>query len=112
MSGSGADRRITERRLLRTNATVILGASHAFTVRTIDVSTGGMGIVAQANPRPGTMLAIRFVLPLRPTGQMQFEAKARVVHSVFSSSEAGFKVGLSFVDLTPDAAAGVASFLG
>lgn len=105
MSASEAERRVTERKGLRTRATIILGQTQAFEVRTLDMSLGGMGIVAQANPRPGTLMAIRFMLPLKPSGYVPFEAKAKVAHSVYSASEQGFKIGLSFIDLAPDAAA-------
>ena len=111
MSASDEDRRKTERKSLRTRATVILGQTQAFEVRTLDVSAGGMAIVAQANPPPGVVLGIRFMFPLKPSGYAPFEARARVVHSVFSSAESGFKVGLSFIDLPSDAAATIAKYL-
>ena len=112
MAAQGAERRAVDRKPLRTNATVIVGQAQAFEVRTIDVSPGGMGFVAQANPRPGMVLAIRFLIPIRPVGQAPFEAKARVVHSVYSSAEAGFKVGLSFIEVGPEANAALMRFLG
>lgn len=89
----------------------MLGQTHTFEVRTIDLSAGGMGIVASANPRPGTVLSIRFAVPLGSRGQAMFESKARVVHSVFSSAESGFKVGLSFVELPPTSAAVAIQYL-
>lgn len=111
MSAAESERRITERKTLRTRATIILGQTQAFEVRTLDMSVGGMGIVAQANPRPGTLMAIRFMLPLKPTGHVAFEAKAKVAHSVYSASEQGFKIGLSFIELSPEAAAAAARFV-
>lgn len=105
------ERRKTERKQLRTQATVVLGAQ-AFPVHTIDVSPGGMGIVAQANPPSGLGVVIRFTLPMRPAGRAPVEAKARVVHSVYSSAEGGFKIGLSFVDLPADSAAAILRFIG
>ena len=111
MSASEAERRTTERKTLRTRATIILGQTQAFEVRTLDMSLGGMGIVAQANPRPGTLMAIRFMLPLKPSGYFTFEAKAKVAHSVYSASEQGFKISLSFIDLAPEAAAAAQRFV-
>ena len=111
MSASDEERRKTERKSLRTRATVILGQAQAFEVRTLDISAGGMGIVAQANPPPGVVLTVRFMFPLKPSGYAPFEARARVVHSVFSSVESGFKVGLSFIDLPAGAAATISKYL-
>jgi c-di-GMP-binding flagellar brake protein YcgR len=112
MSAPGEERRTAERKGLRVKATVILGQAQAFEVRTLDLSATGMGIVAQANPKPGMILVVRFLIPLRPSGYSPFEAKARVVHSVFSSAESGFKVGLSFTELSPASAAAALRFLG
>jgi len=111
MSALDEERRKTERKALRARATVILGQTQGFEVRTLDVSVGGMAIVAQANPPPGVVLSIRFMMPLKPSGYAPFEARARVVHSVFSSAESGFKVGLSFIDLPADAVAAVNRYL-
>lgn len=111
MSAAEPERRIAERKTLRIRATIILGQTQAFEVRTLDMSVGGMGIVAQANPRPGTLMAIRFMLPIKPTGYHPFEAKAKVAHSVYSASEQGFKIGLSFVDIAPEAAAAAQRFI-
>jgi len=111
MTASEEERRKTERKSLRTSATVILGQAQAFEVRALDLSIGGMAIVAQANPKPGMVLAIRFMLPLKPVGYTLFEAQARVVHSVFSSAESGFKVGLSFIGLSAEASAAVRAYL-
>jgi len=112
MSSFDAERRRAERKVLRTNALVILSNAQPFEVRTIDLSAGGMSIVASANPKSGTVLNIRFSVPLRTGGHTLFEAKARVIHTVFSSVESGFKIGLSFTVLPPVAASAVLQFLG
>ena len=111
MSAPDTERRVTERKTLRTRATLVLGQTQAFDVRTLDVCTGGMAIVAQANPRPGTVMAIRFMLPLKPGGYQPFEARAKVAHSIYSASEHGFKIGLTFIDLSAEAAAASQRFL-
>ncbi|MDG0856928.1 PilZ domain-containing protein [Roseateles puraquae] len=106
-----AERRTAERKGLRTRATLLLGQTQAFEVRTLDLASGGMGIVAQANPRPGTVMVIRFQLPIKPMGYVPIEARARVVHSVYSASEQGFKIGLAFIEIRPDAAAAVLRYV-
>lgn len=111
MSASEEERRVTERKPLRIRATVVLGQTQSFEVRTLDLSVGGMGIVAQANPRPGTHMGIRFMLPLKPGGYVPFEARAKVIHSVYSASEQGFKIGLVFLALNEGAAASLQRFV-
>lgn len=106
-----AERRTAERKGLRTRATILLGQTQAFEVRTLDLAAGGMGIVAQANPRPGTLMMIRFQLPIKPVGYTPVEARAKVVHSVYSASEQGFKIGLAFIELRPDVAAAVQRYV-
>ena len=98
-SEEGSERRKSVRRVLRTTAVVILNESQTFEVRTVDVSINGMAIVAPANPKPGVVFYIRFKVPLKNKGYENFESKARVVHSIYSSSESGFKIGLNFIQL-------------
>jgi c-di-GMP-binding flagellar brake protein YcgR len=112
MSSPEPERRRAERKVLRTKALVILGNAQPFEVRTLDLSATGMSIVASANPKPGTVLNIRLSIPVRTGGNTPFEAKARVVHSVFSSAESGFKIGLSFTELSAVAASAILKFLG
>lgn len=95
----GADRRQTERRPLRTSATLLLPGGQTFTVQTLDISLGGIGILAPANPRPGTRLSIRVSLPARPAGLYVFDAGVEVAHSILGRDEGAFKVGLRFVSL-------------
>lgn len=100
----GAERRVAERRNLRVAATILLAETQTFAVRTLDISSGGLAIVAAANPRPGVQFLIRFPLAQKNGPHALFEARVRVVHSVFSSAEGGFKLGLSFVELPPASA--------
>jgi c-di-GMP-binding flagellar brake protein YcgR len=94
---AGQDRRQQERRALRGAATVVLSPTQAFEVRTVDVSLGGMAIIALANPRPGTAFSIRFNLPAKSGAAVAIETRALVLHSVLASDGQGFKIGLRFV---------------
>lgn len=99
MTESGAERRIAPRRIIRTRATVVLSGKFTFEVRTLDISVGGMCIVAAANPTPGTPMQITCHIPVTGMGTVQIDAHAKVIHSVFSGDEEGFKIGLSFTEL-------------
>lgn len=104
------NRRRSDRKVLRTQAYVSLPGHPPFTVRTLDISSGGMAIVASANPKPGTSFTIQFTIPVKPKGGAPFTATAKVVHSVFSSGEDGFKVGLAFTNLDPPSASAILQF--
>lgn len=89
---------------------VVLPGNQRFAVRTLDISPGGLAIVASANPRPGTTCAVALALPVKPRGAVPLELRAKVVHSVFASSEGGFKIGLSFTELPANAAQAIVTF--
>jgi c-di-GMP-binding flagellar brake protein YcgR len=111
LTDDGPERRQTERRPLRTSAVVLLPGDQTFTVQTLDISLGGMGIVANANPRQGTRFSIRVALPVRPTGQYLFEAGVEVAHSILARDEGAFKVGLRFVSLDPRGESAIRHFI-
>jgi c-di-GMP-binding flagellar brake protein YcgR len=70
-----------------------------FSVRTLDLSHGGIAIVAPINLPEGTTLELHCQLPLKPTGSAAFHATARVANSFLSGKEDGFQIGLSFVHI-------------
>jgi len=106
------ERRRQARRSLKGAARVMLPTGQAFEVRTTDISVEGIGIVAAANPRSGTTFTIQVTLPTRPTGATTFEAKAKVVHSILAGEEDGFKIGLTFSDITPEIEAAIQKYVG
>ncbi len=94
------DRRVHDRRPLRVSARVLLPNDQAFEVRTLDIGAGGMGIVAGANPKPGTTFGVQFTLPAKGNaGAVPLQLKVKVAHSVLDAG--GFKIGLQFVGLEP-----------
>ncbi len=111
MSEPDKDRRRAKRKILRTTAEISLGDTQSFTVRTLEISATGMGIVASANPKPGTVLRISFAIPAAGGAQVLFDSKACVVQSVFSTTESGFRVGLSFVELPAGSAAAAKQYV-
>jgi c-di-GMP-binding flagellar brake protein YcgR len=108
---AGSERRKSVRRILRTTATVILNESQTFEVRTIDISVHGMAIVAPANPQVGVVFYIRFKVPSKTKKAENFEAKVKVVHSIYAGSESGFKIGLYFIKLKPEFASVIQQYI-
>ncbi len=82
-----------------------------FKVRTLEISATGMAIVASANPKPGSVLRVSFAIPAPGGAQVLFDSKACVVQSVFSNTESGFRVGLSFVELPVGSATAAMEYL-
>lgn len=96
----GSDQRKHDRRVYRTTARILFGPNQVVEVRTTDISMGGMGIVASANPKIGTTFTIHVLVPVKPEGVMPVEARVEVVHSVLASDEGAFKIGLEFKSLS------------
>lgn len=85
---------------MRTRVKLVLNTGLAMDARSLNLSTTGMAIVADGPIAANTQLVLRCVLPL--SGAMhEFVASVRVVHSIYSSSEAGFVIGLVFQTLDP-----------
>lgn len=78
--------------------------------RTLNISATGMGIVTDGPIAPGTTFALRCHLQVNGS-RAELVTPVRVMHSVFSSSEGGFVVGLSFSGQSPEAARLVAASL-
>ncbi len=105
------ENRIHQRRPLRAVATIMLPGNQEIEVHTLDLSRGGMAIVANANPRQGTEFGIRVTLPLRQRGSGTLEARVRVVHSILARDEGGFKVGLQFIGIDANGQSVIDEFL-
>jgi c-di-GMP-binding flagellar brake protein YcgR len=90
---------------------VTLSPTQSIEVRVLNVSVGGMAIVAAANPRAGIIFTIKVPIPTSPTGVVIIEARAQVIHSVLARDQDGFKIGLRFIDLRDTAAAAIRQYL-
>lgn len=112
MSDPNLEKRVTPRKHFRTHAT-LRSAGKVFTVRTLDVSLGGMAIVCDFNLPAGMSAELAFNVPLA-TGRnvVPVQVKAIVVHSMFSGSEDGFKTGLKFTGLDDASAAALKQYIG
>jgi c-di-GMP-binding flagellar brake protein YcgR len=95
----GAERRQYVRRPFRGLAYLVFPGAESIEVRTFDLSVGGVGIIVPTNPPHLATCVIRLSIPVNGAARKSFEAKTQVVHSLLSSSERGFKVGLRFMGL-------------
>lgn len=106
-----SDRRAHDRFPLRTDAVVRLPDGRQIAGRTLDIGKGGMAVVIDLNPTPGTALVLRTRLPLRAGGSATFDAPATVASCVLATADGGFRVGLQFGALGAPAQAVLKSFL-
>jgi len=106
----GINRRLAERKLLRGKAVLQVPGRPAMDVRTLDISTSGMAVVAPDNLPPSATCTIQFVLPLK-RGRQTVQLNARIVHSVFSNAEGGVKVGMQFLNVPASTTAMVTQFI-
>ena len=111
LTSTPQNKRQHERRILRATAVLLLPGQPALEVRTSDISLGGLGIVAGANPPPNLICRLSVPLPLTYGGARRIEVVAKVAHSVFSSRDGGFKVGLVFQNPSADALSAITDYL-
>lgn len=107
--GGAANRRRCARRLFRSNAQPSIAGADPITERTLDISGGGIGLVAEANPPAAQRLPDPHPANLLDT--TVFALEARVAHSVPSSADHGFRIGLEFTRLTPASARAIEKFV-
>ena len=106
------NRRTADRRALRTSAHIELPGGQYVEVYTVDISTTGIAFIASASPRIGTSFTLSFPVPEKPKGQILCEVRVKVVNSVFSSREGGFRIGVIFTNLDPIVATSIKQFIG
>ena len=104
------DRRTAPRRVLRTRASLASKDGLRLDVRTLDLSSAGMGILSDGPLVPGSIFVLRCLVP-SGGARKELVVSARVIHSVFSGAEGGFIVGLAFVEPSVEVAQLVASVL-
>ena len=94
------DRRKGNRKGLFARVELMTQGQPVFECKAFDISSSGIGMIAQFNLASGTMFAMRFGLPLRDQQIRLIQVSAVVSYSIFSSEKKGFKVGLRFSSLS------------
>lgn len=106
----GAERRAAPRKTLRANAELLVNGQRV-AVRTLDISSSGMGIAAPINPRVNQILSMLLAPPDAPRGTTRVEVAVTVVHSILRRADGEFNVGLRFAQLSPGASDLVKKYL-
>jgi PilZ domain len=96
---------------MRSTAQVLVPGAQPVAVRTTDLSPNGLGIVAPVNPPQGLEILLKVAIPKRPAGHHVIEVRARVMHSVFSRRDDGFRIGLALVAPSLEASKVIVDFL-
>ena len=94
------EQRAHDRRPLRTQVELLLPGRPPLAMRTTDISLSGIGLLASANPPMGLRVGLRLKLANPRSASAPptlFELQAVVRHSVFSSSEGAYRIGMQFV---------------
>ena len=89
------ERRSQERRILRVQAELIIAGRPSMSVRTMDISEGGISVLCAVNLPARTECTVRVSLPIPPTGRKPVELRAVVRYSILSSTGGGFQLGMS-----------------
>lgn len=99
-SDDHTERREAPRRPLRRPAWFLFPGGQRLEVRTLDISAGGLAVVAPANPPVGMACTIRLTIPTRNGSAEVIEPRVKVMQSLWSTADEGFKVGLRFQELS------------
>ena len=78
---------------------------------TLDIGAEGAAIVADVDPGSASMLTVKIRLPARPAGSRLFQARGRVIASVLTGREDGFRLSLKFDALGVNASRALAGYL-
>lgn len=99
----GPEQRRSERKIFRSPAQLWLPGREWQSVRTVDISTGGLALVVPSNLPTDAPCEIRFRAPLLGLRIEMLQTRGRIAYSILSGKENGFLVGVQFLEL-PDPA--------
>lgn len=104
-----AEQRLSERKLLKTKAVLVIVGKEPCAVRTSDISTNGVGLLL---PYPlGAGLQGQVVFDMYFGGKSHaVKAAVKVAHCVFGAGE--FKVGFVFTRIDPPSMGAISEYLG
>ena len=105
------ERRGAPRKLLRVAATVEIEGRSAMTVRTVEVSSTGVGLSCPINLPLGTRCRVSFAIPLAGNRIEVQGQQATVMNSVLSQHDGGFRLGCQFSGLPPALAARLQAYV-
>lgn len=100
------------RRTLRTWADIVLAANRTLRARTVEFTSKGLAIVASSNLPAKTPLEVNCVIPMRNGKFASFNAKGHVTHSIYSSQDNGFRIGIAFDEVPRNSAVTLQQLVG
>ena len=96
---SGAERRVQPRRVLRVQAELHIAGRPPMSVRTMDISEGGLSVLCLVSLPAHTECVVHLPLPVPPSGRKPLKLRAIVLYSILSSGGGGFQLGMSTPNL-------------
>ena len=96
------ERRIAVRKRVRTRVRLSIAGSTAMEVWSLDLSIGGICVVADVNPATGTKCSLALGIPFKNGTSHKTQVQGSISYSSFSNADGGFKVGVQFKDVTPE----------
>jgi hypothetical protein len=108
---SPSELRAHERGLFASTTYLLLHGHRIVEARTLDLSAGGLGVVAPVNLPLHLVCGVRLVVPGIPSGAHTVMARAQVMNIVFSGKENGFAIGLRFTSISRQALAIIEAYL-
>lgn len=106
-----SERRQAERKLFSTRMRLGLPGRPEIEVRSIDIGTGGMGMVSELNLAPGTPCNLAFSLPQPDGSWHKAQVAGTVAYSTYSSKRNGFVNGVRFMGMSAALLAAVEAYL-
>jgi hypothetical protein len=98
----GTEQRKHIRKVFRSTAQLRIPSGEILQVHTLDISAGGVSIVAAMNPILKISCVVRLAVPVNTFERTNIKVPAIVVNSVYASSESGFRIGLMFANILPE----------
>ncbi len=103
------DQRQNSRKVLRSRGLLIMDGIPQFLVRTMDVSTSGVGVASPQPLQQGQEGKIAFEMFFNGNNY-HVASRVRVMYSIYSSHD-GFKVGLQFLNLDMASASAITKYM-
>lgn len=97
------NRRLAARKGFQGRVTLVfMGGTHTIEVRAEDISATGMGVIVDRDLKLLFKCQIHLHLPGRDNRPKPYEVLGKTMNSTLSSSRGGFRVGLAFIQPSPE----------
>ena len=97
---TGLNRREYERFSFPEKIKFHLFEDESYELSALDISAGGLGIIAPFNLPSNISCKVEVVIPISK-GKLSFEAPVEVKHSIYRREEDGFILGVRFTEIRP-----------